>query len=160
MFPNRHPSGILKSITPEARCKATTESCIQPSNHMNVFITTGNPLNIKYWINIQQLCWCFLRFGSELSPLRRTLTEWATTLSGKISKWRASLALRQTHHTQPEGNGATQQDHRLGDEAAAAFQPLRTQSATLYLHGWPKRKHVLELLPTQTYPLTFLLACL
>lgn len=80
MFPNRHPSGILKSITLEARCKVTTESCIQPSNHMNSFITTGNPLNIKYWISIQQLCWCFLHFGRELSPLRCTLTEQATTL--------------------------------------------------------------------------------
>lgn len=47
---------------------------------MNSFITTGNPLNIKYWINIQQLCWCFLHFGSELSPLCHTLAEWATTL--------------------------------------------------------------------------------
>ena len=81
MFPNRHPSGTLKSITLEARCKATTESCTQLSKHMNAFITTGNPLNTKYWINIQQLCWCFLHFGSELSPPCRMLAEQATTLS-------------------------------------------------------------------------------
>lgn len=30
-------------------------------------------------------------------------------------------------------------------------------SATLYLHIWPKKKHVLELLPNQTYTLTLVL---
>lgn len=46
---------------------------------MNSFITTGNPPHIKYWINIQQLCWCFLRFGSTLSLVCHTLTEWPKT---------------------------------------------------------------------------------
>lgn len=66
----RHPGGAFKSITLQGRCKVTMESCTQPSNHLKGFITPGNPLNVKYWINLQQLCWCFLHFGRELSPPR------------------------------------------------------------------------------------------
>lgn len=53
------------------------------------------------------------------------------SLSGKVSKRRASLALCWTPNMQPEG--AKQQDHRLGDETAAALQPPWNQSATLSL---------------------------
>lgn len=66
----RHPGGAFKPITLPGRCKVTMESCTQPSNHMKGFITPGSPLDVKYWINLQQLCWCFLHFGRELSPPR------------------------------------------------------------------------------------------
>lgn len=72
--PSRHHSGNLTSITLEARCKATTESCMQPSNCMNAFITTSNPRHNKYYINIQQLCFCFLCFSSMFSPVCCKLT--------------------------------------------------------------------------------------
>lgn len=77
------------------------------------------------------------------------LVEGATALTKKSENG----GLCSTLNTQPEGNGAAQQDHRLGDEAAAAFQPLGNQFVTPDLHGWPREKLVLTLLSTQTHSL-------
>lgn len=91
---------------------------------MNGFITPGNPLNVKYWINLQQLCWCFLHFGRELSP------PWNVRGMGyssheKKKNLKMEVFVCSTLNAQPEGNGAAQQGHSLGDEAAAAaFQSL------------------------------------
>lgn len=155
MFPNRHPSGILKSVTLEARCKVTTESCVQPSNHMTGFITAGNPLNIKYWINIQQLHWCFLHFGRKLSSLCRRLTEWATTHFQEKSQnggRRLHCAGLPTCSQREQSNRTTGWEMRL----LLLFSLHETSlQLFLYLHGWPRL--VFKLPPTQTYPLTLAL---
>lgn len=77
---------------------------------------------------------------AESSPHHGMLREWAATLTEKSENG----PLCSTLNTQPEGNGAAQQDHRLGDEAAAAFQPLGNEFVTLDLHGWPREKHMLN----------------
>lgn len=53
---------------------------------MNSFLTTGNRRHIKYYINIQQLFCCFLRFGSMFSPVCHKLAVQPMTCFRKKSQ--------------------------------------------------------------------------
>lgn len=61
---------------------------------------------------------------AESSPHHGMFVEWATALMKK-KNLKMEVFVCSTLNAQPEGNGAAQQGHSLGDEAAAAaFQPL------------------------------------